>query len=376
MRNSNSGSTNENMELVPLFGAEVGLAEVIVGGGPTPVDRMRAWTDAFEAWMENLRAENTRRAYRAAWRDFLAFADKMPWEVGKSQVAEWAAAIRRQGLSDATLQQRLAALSSFYSFTMDDYTVINPSGREVALHDYNPAASGKLRPKISPYGKAIYLSAEEARALLWAIKRTTVQGLRDYALFLAYLATGRRNSEIRMLRWGDFERNGGRIWYRWSGKGKDDMRNECPARLWEAIVEYLKAAGRLGKVSEAPDVPEVPKEGMRDEEYIFTALTNKAARLPNVSAAEWVPGAQPLSMREVGRLLKRYARLAGLDAKKIHVHTLRHTAAMLRHEAGDNVEEICAFLAHSSLAITQIYLHRVEGKKDTSWSKVEALLGL
>jgi len=115
---------------------------------------------------------------------------------------------------------------------------------------------------------------------------------------------------------------------------------------------------------------------MRDEDYIFTALTNKAGRLPNVSAAEWEPGAQPLSMREVGRLLKRYARLAGLDAKKIHVHTLRHTAAMLRHEAGDNVEDICAFLAHSSLAITQIYLHRVEGKKDTSWSKVEALLGL
>src|SRR3989304_709664 len=183
--------SNENMELVPLFRAEVGLAEVIVGGGPTPVDRMRAWTDAFEAWMDNLRSENTRRAYRAAWRDFLAFTDKMPWEIGKAKVAEWAAAIRQQGLSDATLQQRLAALSSFYSFTMDDYTVINPSGREVALHDYNPAASGKLRPKISPYGKAVYLSAEEARALLWAIKRSTGQGRRDYALFLAYLATGR-----------------------------------------------------------------------------------------------------------------------------------------------------------------------------------------
>ena len=111
-------STNENMELVPLFRAEVGLAEVIVGGGPTPVDRMRAWTDAFEAWMDNLRSENTRRAYRAAWRDFLAFTDKMPWEIGKSQVAEWAAAMRQQGLSDATLQQRLGARGPFFFFTV------------------------------------------------------------------------------------------------------------------------------------------------------------------------------------------------------------------------------------------------------------------
>src|SRR3972149_3524883 len=160
------------------------------------------------------------------------------------------------------------------------------------------------------------------------------------------------------------------------GKGKEKSGTEGPPGVGgrEAIVEYLKAAGRFPAEASSPGLDEASSPG--DEEYIFTALTNKAGRLPNVSAAEWEPGAQPLSMREVGRLLKRYARLAGLDAKKIQVHTLRHTAAMLRHEAGDNVEDICAFLAHSSLAITQIYLHRVEGKKDTSWSKVEALRSL
>ncbi len=114
---------------------------------------------------------------------------------------------------------------------------------------------------------------------------------------------------------------------------------------------------------------------MAEGDYVFTALTDRAKRLGKVSDT-WEPFAQPLSMREVGSLLKKYARRAGLNPAKIHVHTLRHTAAMLRKEAGDDLEAIKSLLEHSSLAITQIYIHKVEGKKDTSWSKVEALLGL
>ena len=63
--------------------------------------------------------------------------------------------------------------------------------------------------------------------------------------------------------------------------------------------------------------------------------------------------------------LKRYARLAGLRIDSLHVHTLRHTASMLRRAAGDDVQEISDFLGHSSLAITQIYLQAVEGPAGT-----------
>jgi len=369
--------------------AEDMTADLVPLSGKIVTHAMHVWAEAFELWLESRPSDNTRRSYRGAWQAFLAFVDKDPWQVGKTDVARWLDELRRQGLSKSTLQVRVAAISSFYIYARDEYEVNKPDGTCAPLHDANPAAAKSLRTKVNPYGKARYLSTMEARALLQAIPRDTMQGLRDYALFLCYLATGRRNSEVRTLKWeafegaGDGERQfgerqaGERVWYRWSGKGKSDKRYECPLPVWQAIHAYLKAAGRL--------------EGIRSDDFIFTALSDHAARLPNVSGKiavvnevndriadgeTWRPGLTPLSMHEVGRLLKRYARLGGLDPGKVKVHTLRHTAAMLRKESGASLEEICQFLCHSSLAVTQIYLHEVEGKKDTCWSRVEALLGL
>ena len=200
------------------------------------------------------------------------------------------------------------------------------------------------------------------------------------------MITGRRNSEIRTLKWGDFEvetlpssklncveplsavepgdgaGGEGKVWYRWNGKGKE-RRDECPHSLWKAINAYLNAADRL--------------ETITPDDYIFVALNNNASRLPNVRSSgscsfveqNCQAGAkrQPLTARFVGRLLKRYALRAGLDPRRITVHTLRHTAAMLRKEVGEDVEAISHFLNHSSLSVTQIYLHRIEGQEDTAW---------
>ena len=82
-----------------------------------------------------------------------------------------------------------------------------------------------------------------------------------------------------------------------------------------------------------------------------------------------------LSPSSVQKALRAACLASGIQ-KHVTVHTLRHTAAMLRKEAGDDLQSISSFLAHSSLAVTQIYLHQVEGRQDTTWLKVEALLGI
>lgn len=313
----------------------------------TQKSQRELWAEAFELWINSLRSPRTRQTYRESWKLCLAYIDKMPWDFTRSDIVKWVDDMRTRGLSDCTRNLRLAAVSSFYVYVNEEYTVME-NGREIPLYPYNPAAGKSLRAKISPYGKAIYLDRDQVKALLGAIDRSDALGKRNYALFLTYLFTGRRNTEIRLLKWGDLERSGGHVWYRWSGKGKKDQRFEMPAPVWAAIKDYLAASGRVDE--------------LKPETYLFSS--------------EEARGATPICMREVGRVLKRYARLAGLDYKGIHVHTLRHTAAMLRKEAGDDPEKISGFLAHSNLSITQIYLHTVEGHQDDSWRKVEDLLGL
>jgi integrase len=185
--------------------------------------------------------------------------------------------------------------------------------------------------------------------LLQAIPRHTVQGQRDYALFLFYLCTGRRSAEVRHLRWGDFSTDSGATWYTWGRRnghdGHGQRRAECPPQAWDAILAYLGAAGRLATI-QPPD-------------YVFTALGNAATHLPNVSARDWRPGERPLSGRAANQLLKRYARQAGLDPQGLSVRTLRYTAALLRVEAGGDLLDVCAFLDHASPAVTARCLRRL-----------------
>jgi len=63
----------------------------------------------------------------------------------------------------------------------------------------------------------------------------------------------------------------------------------------------------------------------------------------------------------------------GLPA--VGVHVLRHSAAKLRREAGESVEDVSRFLDHSSLAVTTTYLRRLEGQEDRSWREVAQAIG-
>jgi integrase len=71
--------------------------------------------------------------------------------------------------------------------------------------------------------------------------------------------------------------------------------------------------------------------------------------------------------------LRRYLAKAGLPPAGVHI--LRHTAAKLRRDAGQSVEDVSRFLDHSSLAVTTVYLRRLEGQEDSGWRKVTEAIG-
>jgi site-specific recombinase XerD len=69
-----------------------------------------------------------------------------------------------------------------------------------------------------------------------------------------------------------------------------------------------------------------------------------------------------MSADAIQRTVARHARSAGaacssLAAKKVHPHTLRHTAAMDLLRRGIDQTVIALWLGHESTATTQIYVH-------------------
>lgn len=71
---------------------------------------------------------------------------------------------------------------------------------------------------------------------------------------------------------------------------------------------------------------------------------------------------------------RKYLLAAGLAPTGLHI--LRHTAAKLRRDAGASIEAVSSFLDHSSLAVTSVYLRRLEGETDRTWPDVAVAIGV
>lgn len=392
----------ETRGALALFGPAVRAERRLQELGFDWLDLRREWQRCFEAWLTDTASSGkTLHAYTRAWNDLWIFLSVPTeginpaadfWNVTHQHIRAWASDLatreldarrqktlerrgtpRTRGYAQSTIGQFMAAISSFYSYAENNWPVTLPDGREVPLMllsgmTLNPVGVIKRRKAAgAPKTAQAYLSTEQLRRFLNAIPRDTVQGLRDRALFTFYVMTGARNSEVRTLQWQDFRETGGRLFWHWRGKGRGrrdskDVWKELPPECWEALQLYLKAVGRL--------------EGMTAEAYVFTALTDRAGNLPSVSGLTWKPYAQPLSEREVNRLLKLYAHRAGLDSEDVHVHTLRHSAAMLMDAAGADVEEIRHFLNHESLTTTQGYMHKMKGERNVHAARMAELLQL
>jgi integrase/recombinase XerC len=288
------------------------------------------WDQALYAFLlEKGNRSGSRRTVegysRMLW-PFFADLAKTPDRVTPADVLAWAHGIGKSGRtpSATTVGARIACLSSFYRFLI-----------RMGLVTANPC-DALQRPRTSP-AAARGFSAEDVRRLLAAVPNT-VRGRRDRAILLTFVLTGRRRTEVIELKAGDLTVEDGTSFYAYRGKGNKRGRRELPRPVYEAIVTTLADAGKE-LTSMAPD-----------------------ESLWRISGGTFY-----------GRF-RRYLAAAGLTPTGLHV--LRHSAAKLRRGAGETVEQVSAFLDHSSLAVTTVYLRRLEGVEDRAWREVAAAIGL
>jgi len=296
-----------------------------------------AWDQALYAFLvEKGNRSGSRRTVesysRMLW-PFFADLGKTPDRVKPADVLAWVHGIGKSGRtpSSTTVGARIARLSSFYRFLIRmGLVVANPCDAVERPRAVQSVARG--------YG------ADEVRRLL-AVVPDTVAGRRDRALLLTFILTGRRRSEVIGLTAGDIGVEGDTAFYAYRGKGGKRGRRELPRPAYEALCATLADAG------------------------LSLGSADKDASL-------WQAGAGPRGVTgsTFYARFRRYLAAAGLAPTGIHV--LRHSAAKLRRDAGESIEEVSAFLDHSSLAVTTVYLRRLEGVEDRSWREVAAAIGL
>jgi hypothetical protein len=175
---------------------------------------------------------------------------------------------------------------------------------------------------------------------LLAVVPDTVRGRQNRAILLILVLMGRRRAEVIGLRAVDISIEGETVFNSYRGKGGKRGRRELPRPAYDAIAGRWPMSARSWR--------------------------RWTPRRPLLQAGA---SAQGITSSTVYSRFRRYLRAAGCQAglAPTGLHVLRHTEATLRRDAGASVEAVSAFLDHSSLAVTTVYLRRLKGETDRTW---------
>jgi integrase len=316
----------------------------------------KQWNICYQEFIANLPSPISRRNYSYTLRRlFAANPKKTPDQYTRQDIEAFVNSPTMgrvnpgQPISNPSRNNRVLRLKSFYAWC-SQYSIQYRGQLRPILRGMKPTDGIKLK-KIGEADRAL---DEDEIARFFAVIPQTRIGLRDKAYFLMLFWTGRRQSEIRLLRWKDLEQvvfeggSGGWI-YSWQGKGhlsRDDAAS-LPVPALAALKKYLAAVGRITLDAAG----EITASSMRPEDPLFVGWPNE----------EW--DTQPISPAAVNRRFRAYANAAGLPLSRC-IHSFRYAAAGERYSAnGHDPLEVQRFLRHKNLQTTLRYLEPTQRKK-------------
>lgn len=196
--------------------------------------------------------------------------------------------------------------------------------------------------KLDTEHKKDYLTSKQAARLMATVDRSTLQGLRDYAILSLMVTTGLRTISITRANIEDIRTIGNDTALFYQGKGHEEKATlvKLAAPVEAAIIDYLRARGE--KDRKAP---------------LFASVAHKNA------------GGR-MTTRSISRIAKEHLIAAGLESDRLTAHSLRHTAATLALLNNARPEEVQQMLDHQNINTTLIYSHALDRMKNDSEKKV------
>lgn len=224
--------------------------------------------------------------------------------------------LMQQGKSSYTISGYLAVTRKFYEWL--ESKKIYP----------NIARSIKGPKKARGFRKDC-LTSEQINLVLQKIDRSTLTGLRNFALINLMARTGLRTIEISRASISDMCQQSGEsiLWIQ--GKGRD-AKDDFVLLIHEAMQPLREYLSKRGRCSES--------------EPLFADIYKTRS-------------IKALTPRMLSKIVKESLKSAGLDDKRLSAHSLRHTAISLSIKGGASLIQAQAMARHSDPKTTMIYFH-------------------
>jgi integrase/recombinase XerD len=278
-----------------------------------------------EAFLEMLAAErgasfNTLAAYRRDLEDFREVCGRIA-AASTEEVRRYLASLSERGLAATSQARRLSALRQFFKFLVAE-----------GIRSDDPTATAE-RPKPRRHLPMV-LSVGDVDKLLEAARSAAAEAeltplrrlaaLRMLALLELLYATGLRVSELVAL--PHSAGRAGRPLIAVKGKGGRERLVPLNVASHAALDLYREHRAALGRP---------------DTKWLFPADSASGH----------------LTRQAFARDLKGVAARAGLDARKLSPHVLRHAFATHLLSGGADLRIVQTLLGHADISTTQIYTH-------------------
>jgi len=284
------------------------------------------------------RSKKTKTAYGSDLKQFGTYAGKEfdLGSLGATLIEAWAAHLRNEGYSPASMRRKMVVLKVFCSYWLRRGSLNESPFWRVKLSlgriEQLPRSLSEteMRGLLAHAGRTDMRDVPRKGPVL-ARSRSTRSSSRDYrdirnlALVDLLFATGMRVGEVSSLNVDDFSVT--ELMFRVHGKGgRGRLAYVVDDQTILIQKQHLKARTQL--VSESP------------------ALFLNAA-------------SERLSTQGIANIIAQFRRDAGIE-RHITPHMLRHTVATLLLRNGMDIRVVQEFLGHASIATTQRYTHVVK----------------
>ncbi len=278
-------------------------------------------------------------------------------EITHTIIREFVAHLHDQGLEKSSIARKLAALRSFFKYCVRENLLTENPARLVptpklpkripsvlsaeemngflnGLAEMGPATQGATRSARPPVDQATVPQVVTEDTKRSNRKSERIYLRRDRALLELLYAAGLRVSELTGLNLIDIDQKERVLRVR--GKGNKERIVPYGSKAQEALENYWS---------------------LRDELLIQkSASRGKRQGAPHTQAVFLNYAGRRLTQRSVGRLVKKYVRMANIEWD-LHPHSLRHAFATHLLADGADLRAIQELLGHQSLSTTQKYTH-------------------